>query len=177
MARLAFYTFGILHEPYGHERTQGFVDRAQGVFDSAEATDGFVDRSRRDPDTNEHSWQPFASPRFYIEGEHAGAPTTLSLWDDLESVFAFAYYGAHGEALSKRKDWFVPPEWPTYVAWWVDDDHRPCWEEASARHEQLHDQGPTPGAFTFKKAFTPEGDPLEIDRECIAEKRKTVKGG
>ena len=77
--------------------------------------------------------------------------------------------------LSKRKEWFVPPEWPTYVAWWVDDDHQPDWVEAAERHEHLHDKGPTPHAFTFKTAFTPTGDAFDLDRERVAVKRTAVE--
>ena len=106
------------------------------------------------------SWQPFATPRFYVEGEHAGAPATLTVWDDLESVFAFAYYGVHGEALSKRKEWFVPPEWPTYVAWWVDDDHQPDWEEAGGGREAQWNRGGRGWVRTcgggFRRAATQE---------------------
>lgn len=70
-------------------------------------------------------------PRFFVEDKHIFAPTTLSLWADLESVFAFAYNGVHAglnaEALKHRKEWFLTPEWPTYVAWWVEDNHEPDW--------------------------------------------------
>ena len=91
----------------------------------------------------------------------AGAtPTTLSLWNNLDPVYSFAYRGIHLEALQKRKEWFQTPEWPTYVAWWVGDDERPTLEEAARRLEHLHDNGPTPEAFTFKQPFDSEGKPM-----------------
>ena len=52
-------------------------------------------------------------PAFFVAEQYPGAPATLSLWDDLESVYAFPYNGRHAEALSKREDWFRKPEWPT----------------------------------------------------------------
>ena len=82
----------------------------------------------------------------------------------MESAFAFAYAGVHAEALSRRKEWFLAPAWPTYVAWWVPDDHTPDWHEATARHEHLHDNGPSPYAFDFKHPFGPDGNPVDIDR-------------
>ncbi len=100
---------------------------------------------------------------------------TLSLWRDLESVFAFAYFGVHAEALSHGRDWFVKPEWPSYVAWWVADDHRPDWSEAKTRLEQLHDNGPSPQAFSFKSPFGPDGARIVIDRAAVRENRSAAE--
>lgn len=161
MSRIAFFTFGILREPFGHEQVQGFFDRVGPAFAQAESAAGFVDRDR------DASWGPHASPRFYDEKQHAGAPATLSLWADLESVCAFAYRNAHGEAFKKRRDWFLKPEWPTYVAWWVEDDHIPTWVEACQRHEYLHDHGPSPYAFNFKQPFDAKGQSTELDRNLL----------
>jgi hypothetical protein len=80
---------------------------------------------------------------------------------DLESVYPFAYQGLHGEALRLRREWFVKPAWPTYVAWWVGDADEPSWEDAFRRMEHLHDHGPTPYAFTFSTPFDAEGHPAE----------------
>jgi len=39
MAKLAFHTFGIFHEPRDHPRTKGFVDRHDSVFEGADSSD------------------------------------------------------------------------------------------------------------------------------------------
>jgi hypothetical protein len=91
----------------------------------------------------------------------AESAMTISLWKDLESVFAFAYSGLHGEALRLRKEWFVsPPLGPTYTIWWVGDGHEPTWFEARERQWHLHAYGPTPYAFTFHTPFAADGTPL-----------------
>jgi hypothetical protein len=167
MARVAFYTFGILREAHGHPQVQGFFDRIPDVFAGAEATDGYVDRRRGDRPAE-------FGPRFFDPAQHAGAPQTLSVWRDLESVYAFAYRGRHGEALRGRREWAVEPQWPTYVAWWVDDEHMPTWQEAAERLEHLHDHGSTPFAFSFKAPFDVSGQPLTIDRARVAERAATV---
>lgn len=100
---------------------------------------------------------------------------TVSLWDDLESVYVFAYYGRHAEALKKRQDWFTKPEWPTYVAWWVGDDQTPTREDAANRLEHLHDQGSTPYAFDFKTPFNADGEPAILDRLKINDRSRAVK--
>ena len=91
MPRIAFYTFGILREPYGHPQVQGFFDRIDSVFEQAKNSEGFIA-------LDDGSWGDYVWPRFYIKEKHAGAPATLSLWRDIESVCAFAYKNLHGEA-------------------------------------------------------------------------------
>lgn len=83
----------------------------------------------------------------------------------------------HAEALSHRKEWFLKPEWPTYVAWWVPDEHPPEWREAAERHAYLHEHGPSPYAFDLKRPFGPNGEPLELDRSLMKGKieRNTLK--
>ena len=100
---------------------------------------------------------------------------TLSLWDDLESVYAFAYYGRHAEALKKREDWFVKPEWPSFVAWWVENGQIPTWEDACSRLELLNEEGSTPHAFDFKTPLDSAGTPWRMDRSKIQEKSDRAK--
>ncbi|NKB72088.1 MAG: DUF3291 domain-containing protein [Candidatus Latescibacteria bacterium] len=168
MARIAFYTFAVLRESDGHEQVQGFVDRAGAAFAQAEQSEGFIDRARQDA-----SWGPDVASSFFDEDKHAGGPATLSLWTDLESVCAFAYRGVHGEAFQKRRNWFVKPEWPTYVAWWVDDDHTPTPAEACQRQKYIHDHGPSAHAFNFKQPFDEKGQPMELDRDLIQQRMKS----
>ena len=132
MAKLAFYTFAVLEEAFRHQRSRGFVDRITGVFESAEQASRFVGRadSARHEGQNAQWGDPLATPRFNARQRDArrdNSPevslddhesATVSLCDDLESVYAFAYCGRHAEALKKREDWFVKPEWPSVVAWW-----------------------------------------------------------
>ena len=172
MSRIAFYTFGILREPKGHEQVQEFYDRLETAFESAENAEGFIDRDRL-IEEGQGTWGPRISPRFFDKSRHPHAPATLSLWTNLESVYAFAYHNVHGEAFKKRREWFSKPEWPTYVAWWVDDDHIPTRDEASQRLEHIHDHGSTAYAFDFKQPFDEAGQPRELDRSLIQERIKS----
>jgi len=151
---------------------QAFWDRSPHNFEAAEQSDGFVDRSRPNPETGQYDWGEPEVRQFFREEEfgRARSPRTLSLWKDLESVFAFAYVEVHAEALSHRKEWFLKPEWPTYVAWWAPDGHTPEWREAVERHQHLHDHGPSPYAFDFKHLFGPEEEPRELDRTLVKSK-------
>lgn len=160
MARIAFYTFGILRQPMGHEQVQGFFDRIDSVFTQAESSEGFIGRNRE-------LRGEYVSPRFFDKNIHAAAPATLSWWKDLESVCAFAYRGMHGEAMKHRHDWFLDSYWPTYVAWWIDDNHEPSRDEACRKLEYLHDNGVSASAFDFKNPFNAGGIPVSLDRELM----------
>jgi Domain of unknown function (DUF3291) len=163
-ARLAIYNFGIFRMRADDPVNDGFREREGANFAAAERAPGFVARSGYAGEEGPPSWGEQVFPRFYVERGDKGSPSTLSLWQDLESLFAFAYHGVHAEALKRAPDWFVEKQWPPYVLWWIEGDRRPDWREAVARFERLHDRGPEPQAFNFKTAFDAHGAPLAVDR-------------
>ena len=167
VVHLAFYSFAMLREPAGHSQVQGFFDRLVAVAQSAEGANGFIGLRYDLPDR--------FGPRFYDPEVDAGAPQTLSTWTSLESVFAFVYRGLHAEALRNRKEWFLEPQWPTHVAWWVAENHMPSWQEGAHRLEHLHDHGPTPYAFSFRRPFDAQGQPTTLHRISDADRITTVR--
>jgi hypothetical protein len=176
MPRIAFCTFVIFRERKGHEQVQGFFDRTRDVMASAANSKGFVETllagSGDAPaiaGVESEVWPQFTPD--YLDGEkQVSQAVTLSLWTDLESVFAFAYRGVHGEAFRKRRDWILKPDYPTYVAWWVEDDHIPTREEAFQRLEHIHNRGSSPYAYNFKQPFDEQDQPVKLDRLIIEER-------
>jgi hypothetical protein len=161
MPQLAFFTLGILHEPWGSPRVQAFQAAVPANFAGAAASAGNLAIIDSD-ETLDTAW---ADCGLFQDPQYANRRAeTLTLWHDLESVFAFAYQGVHAEAVSHRKEWFSAGPWPGYVAWWVPDGHRPTWAEACQRYAQLHHAGPSPAAFDFKQAFDAGGQPVKVDR-------------
>jgi hypothetical protein len=171
--RLAFLTAAILHEPVGHARVQGFVDRVPGVYAVADASVGFHSRSVRDVATWKHSWGEVVVPECFPKVSNPEQiAMTLSVWDDLESVAAFAYKGVHGEALANRKEWFQTSGLPGHVAWWISDDHQVSWKEAAERLDHLHAHGSSAFAFNFAKPFDTNGNPVVFDHWAMQAKAK-----
>jgi Domain of unknown function (DUF3291) len=177
MARIALTTFALMKKPYGHPEVQGFLDRTPAVFQEVEHSPGFIARApvvqldEGRAGTFERawgSWGPLRVPRYYPGGRTArtdSRASTLSLWTDLSSASHFVYKGPfHRDALKRRQEWFLKPEWPSYALWWVEDTHIPTWEEACLRLEHLYDHGASPVAFTFKSAFDAAGIPLPFQQ-------------
>jgi len=167
--RLALYTFGVFALPSDDPANDGFHERNDPILAAVDHAPGFIARSGYDDEPGPETWGEQVHPSFYIERGDGWSPATLSLWIDLESAFAFSYYGLHAEALAHGREWMVKPEWPPYVLWWVDEEHRPDWHEAVARHLQLHEQGPTSGAFSFKQPYDAGGRKTNVDRDRVKE--------
>lgn len=168
LPRIAFFTLGVLRKPVGDAVVQGFVDRLGSVYAAAEGSAGFFARSIRNVDTWEHSWGPVIAPACVPANLGLNQlAMTLSVWRDLESVAAFSYKGVHAEALSKRLEWFDRGAWPSYVAWWIDEQHQPNWAEAVERVDRLHVLGSTPEAFNFRHPFDASGAATKLKREPL----------
>lgn len=84
----------------------------------------------------------------------------LSVWRDRESLFSFVYQTAHTDYLARRKEWFHMPTEGHMVLWWVPRGHQPTLDEAAKHLNYLRENGPTPIAFTFKRAFGADGEPV-----------------
>lgn len=91
-------------------------------------------------------------------------PGRFSHWTDVTTMAAFAYSGAHREALSKSSEWFQRGPWPASAAWWAPIGQQPTWIEVAERLDHLHAHGSTPYAFDFRHPFDAEGRGTEIGR-------------
>lgn len=165
--RIALYTFGQFLKPSEHPTNDGFHTRNDPMFALVDKAPGFIARSGYEDEPGPELWGEQVYPRFYKDNGDGWAPSTLSLWVDLESPMAYSYFGGHTEALSKGREWFQNPQWPPLVTWWVEGDHIPNWQEGIERLEYLHDNGPTLQAFNFKFPYNEAGQPISIDRKKI----------
>jgi hypothetical protein len=106
---------------------------------------------------------------------HGDTAATLSLWDDVESVYASTYAGFHTEVLKKRYEWFEEGDYPAYVAWWIADDESPIQADRAERLEHLQDNGSTAYAFDFKSPLDSDSQPLSMDGQKMAEHVEVVR--
>jgi hypothetical protein len=100
----------------------------------------------------------------------------LSVWESLETLYAFAYRSQHTEPFRDRRNWFSPLKTPHLALWWVPAGHIPTVEEAKQRLDLLAELGPTEKAFTFKSSFPPpsgEVNPPELVSNTFIEQQRS----
>ncbi len=171
MPRLALYTFGVLKSPLAgpapltrelHERGEAVyraIGQQPGYLAHAEAADG-ARGAHFDLDWG--VWGEFAVPAWYDKGrtvDTTALATALSLWTGLSPAFDALYRRPHRAALTRRHDWFQRARHPNHAFWWLPDEVTPTWRDGVSRLRHLHEHGPSPYAFPFPHAFTPEGTP------------------
>ncbi|MEP3276342.1 MAG: DUF3291 domain-containing protein [Stappiaceae bacterium] len=160
---VALYTFGIFMRPSEDQANDDFHSLNDQILPLVDKAPGMVARSGYDFEPGPDSWGTQIFPKFYKEKGDGWSPSTLSLWVDMESAMAFSYFGLHALALKRGKEWMERPKWPPYILWWPAEGHRPDWTDAVARHQHMHDHGPSPRAFDFKNAFDLTGEPVDVD--------------
>lgn len=162
---LAVYTFNQFLAPYQSDAIKGFRDAEPGAFAEMDRTSGFVARSGYEGEEGPMSWGPQVFPKCWENSNGDGwAPSTLSVWETIEALMAATYHGHHGDAYRQGSKWHLArPGVPEYVLWWIPAGHQPDWTEAVSRFEDLMDNGPNVRAFSFKKAFAPDGRTVKPD--------------
>ena len=143
---LAQINIGRLKAPIDHPSIAGFVARLADINALADRTPGFVWRLQTE-EGNATSLRPFDDDRIALN---------MSVWESLEALRAYVYSSAHAEVMRQRRDWFEKFESVYLALWWIPAGHIPSIDEAKARLASLAEKGPTPFAFTFKTAFSPE---------------------
>ena len=117
-----------------------FRDALDRINALAEAHRGFVWRATGEGfDSNEPS--PSQDP-FYLKN--------LSVWESAEALAAFAYRSDHRDYVRRAKDWFLPPEGPSFVLWWIPAGEIPNEAGGAKRLAHLAARGPSPEAFDFR---------------------------
>lgn len=164
---LAVYNFGLHLDDYESPRVEGFRLREPLNFEAASRAEGYVGRSGYAGEPGPESWGEKVYPRFIDGSGFEDAPSSLSLWTELEAVMAFTYSGVHADALKNARNWNRRQAWPALALWWVKEGARPVWADGAERLEYLADNGPTPRAFTFKAPYCPDGNPITVDRDRV----------
>ncbi len=135
-----------------------FVANLDRINALAESSAGFVWRLQTN-DGNATALRPF--------GENI--LVNMSVWQDVETLSAYAYQSAHVAFVRRRKEWFERMPVSSVVLWWLPAGHKPTLEDARERLEYLRQSGPSPWAFTAQHAFSAPDAAAELTlRDVIA---------
>jgi hypothetical protein len=141
---LAQFNVARLRAPLTDPSMSEFVAGLDTINALADASPGFVWRLAQGPDGDATTVRPL-DPDVIV---------TMSVWDSVESLRTFSYQSAHLDYLRRRRDWFLPHDFPaSLVLWWVPAGRIPTVEEACERLK-LVAAGPSPEAFTFRRTFS-----------------------
>ena len=122
-----------------------FMDQLDEINAIADTSPGFVWRLQTE-EGNATSIHAFDDPMLLVN---------MSVWEDVESLYEFAYRTDHLGVVRDRLRWFHKHDGTYQVLWWVPAGHIPSLDEAKEKLEALATDGPTPAAFTFAKRFSP----------------------
>ena len=137
--------------PLDDPRLAGFVARLDDINALADGSPGFVWRLQSDSG-NATDIQVSDDPRMIVN---------ISVWRDLDSLFAYVYRTDHLQVMAQRRQWFEKPAGAFMALWWLPEGVLPRVEEGLERIALLDRLGPTPQAFTFKQPFDVRGRPVE----------------
>ena len=141
--------------PLDDPRLAGFVARLDAINALADRSPGFVWRLQSDSG-NATDIQVSTDPKFIVN---------MSVWQDLEALFAYVYRSDHLQVMAQRRQWFEKPNGAFMALWWVPAGTVPDVEDGMRRLALLDRSGPTAEAFTFKAPYDAAG--RTIDRGAL----------
>ncbi len=127
-----------------------FMNALNQINALAESSDGFVWRLKDDNGNATDIVCPLGD----------NVLINVSVWQDVAALKKYIYQSGHTAFLSRRKEWFTMPKTAHMALWWVPAGHKPTVAEAIDKLMHLREFGPTPETFTFKTAFSPEGNEI-----------------
>jgi len=140
--------------PMDHPEMAGFVEMLDPINHQADAAPGFLWRLTDEGSNDATSITFYDDPLLLVN---------MSVWADLSSLRNYVYRTEHAAMVKRREEWADSLEASHIVLWWVPAGHRPSVREGDAKLNALRADGPTPGAFTFGRAFPPPDDPADPD--------------
>lgn len=134
---LAEFNLGILKYDWDDPRLADFADNLDRVNTIAARSPGFVWRL---PDADMEAGQngPMGHPRM---------ASTLSVWEDGDSLGQFVWNTLHKRFFDRRHEWYDPSSAIRLVLWWVDPGSRPGFKDAMTRLRDLETNGDSDAAF------------------------------
>lgn len=147
---LAEFNIGVLRYDWDDPRTADFANAVDMVNAAAARSPGFVWRL-----SDEEMDAAQRDPAGALGGDPRTA-STLSVWEDLESLERFVWRTVHKRFYDRRKEWFAPGQGLRMVLWRTPEGRRPSVDEAVERLRSRERHGDTDFAFGWSYAKAAE---------------------
>lgn len=142
---LAEFNIGVLRYDLDDPRMKDFADNLDRVYALAERSPGYVWHM---------SGEDMEAAQLDPQGALGGNPraaSTLSVWEDAQSLEDFVFRTVHKQFYDRKAEWYDPADqsWGGHrlVMWPVPAGHRPSMEEAVDRLDHLATHGDSDHAF------------------------------
>jgi hypothetical protein len=148
---LAHANIAWMHGTMDEPVMAGLVSRIDEITQLAEASKGFIWRvpnSEATPESYEvfrTDFPGFDPARFFYN---------MSVWESVEDLREYTLFSAHTEMIHERRQWLDSIAGVNVALWWIPAGHRPTVAESAERLRHVREFGPTPHAFTLRKAFS-----------------------
>lgn len=151
---LAEFNIGILKYDWDDPRVAEFRDNLDRVFAVAERSPGYVWHMSED-EMDAAQTDPGG-----VQGGNPRTASTLSVWEDLESLERFVWKSVHKRFIDRKALWYDPAEQGArLVMWWVPEGHIPGIDEALHKLALRSGQGDSDAAFGWDHAGKMRGNP------------------
>lgn len=140
---LAEFNIGTLRYDWDDPRIADFQNNLDRIYDLARRAPGYIWHLEGDE---------MEAEQLDTDGPLGGNPrtaSTLSVWQDVESLRHFTFQTVHRQFYDRGGEWHVPHDAPSFVMWHIADDHRPTIAEAVDRLTRLRSHGPGDHAFDW----------------------------
>lgn len=144
---LAQVNIGRLRAPLESPEIAEFVAGLEPINSLADSSPGFVWRLQDDTG-DATSIRPFGDDSILVN---------MSVWESFEALRSYVYDSEHVVYMRRRREWFTKLETALLALWWIPAGTLPTTMDARERLAHLDAHGPSPHAFTFRRAFTPDG--------------------
>ena len=143
---LAEFNIGTLRYDWDDPRIAEFQNNLDRIYDLARRSPGYVWHLENDD---------MEAAQLDANGPLGGDPrtaSTLSVWQDVESLRHFTFQNVHRQFYDRGPEWHVPKTAPHFVMWHIATGHRPTVAEGVARLDHLTTHGDSDHAFGWSYA-------------------------
>ena len=134
---IAQMNWGRLKYPLQDKRMSEFTDSLHNVYILAENHPGFIWRISESE----------SELQLYDLGFDNLISSTVSVWNNIESLKDYTYNSLHGVYLKRSSEWFEKIDGPQLVIWNCEKDAQPNFKDSFDRLENLKNKGPTDYAY------------------------------